>query len=487
MEAAAAAAAKRAHGSAPDRLSALSDELLCQVLSFLPSRQAVQTTMLSRRWMDLWRSVPAIRISSRDFGGGTWMGVHWKRKMLDFANNLLMLNNARCLDTFRLDFPCTAPDRPDLCCDAARWVRHGIKCQPLVLQILVDRSHWFVYHFQIPRLGSELRRLKRLEFQSVVLDSCFSERLSSGCPVLEVLVLRSCANDFAAIQSDTLKNLVVHTCASGGVDRLVVRAPCLASMSLDFISMSRRYKNGLSLEAGNSLVTASISVDPKQFSPRTEAILLSSVFNVKSLELQLFQAMAIMDKELDNFTIFENLRTLSLNRCFLSKRDAAKFKALGRFLRKSPNLEKLILKDFWYSEATVRERLDNPRLEMVKPVVGPIEFPILENLRTLVLDKCDLRDKFRLLRHLLRSSPNLEKLIVQRCELPGPGVSMGQKGKAKLKKTHSGLQNLVHFQCSKLKYTEIIYEKGVKIQELVGFLLDISGSATENSITLTKV
>nr|TKW29807.1 hypothetical protein SEVIR_3G419701v2 [Setaria viridis] len=107
------------------------------------------------------------------------------------------------------------------------------------------------------------------------------------------------------------------------------------------------YNNGLSLEAGNSLVKASISVMPEQLSPRTEAILLGSLFSVTSLELQFFQAMAFLDNELDKFPMFDNLRTLSLSYCFFSERDADKLKALGRFLHKSPNLEELILQDFW--------------------------------------------------------------------------------------------------------------------------------------------
>ncbi|XP_012699762.1 uncharacterized protein LOC101773073 isoform X1 [Setaria italica] len=175
------------------------------------------------------------------------------------------------------------------------------------------------------------------------------------------------------------------------------------------------YNNGLSLEAGNSLVKASISVMPEQLSPRTEAILLGSLFSVTSLELQFFQAMAFLDNELDKFPMFDNLRTLSLSYCFFSERDADKLKALGRFLHKSPNLEELILQDFWYSEGTARD-------------------PRMGQLKTL------------------------------------PKVSMGRKGKAKLKKTYPRFGNLVRFQCRKLKYTEIIYEKGVKIQELVSFL-----------------
>ncbi|CAN6270104.1 unnamed protein product [Urochloa humidicola] len=52
--------ARAGGGSGRDRLSALPDELLHRVLSFLPSQEVVQTTVLSKRWTDLWRSVPCI-------------------------------------------------------------------------------------------------------------------------------------------------------------------------------------------------------------------------------------------------------------------------------------------------------------------------------------------------------------------------------------------------------------------------------------------
>ncbi|CAN6248739.1 unnamed protein product [Urochloa humidicola] len=471
------AAAKRARaggGSAPDRLSALPDEVLRRVLSFLPSRQAVQTTMLSKRWVDLWRSVPAINIDSTDFRGADW------GKTKDFTTNLLMLHNAQFLDVVRLcfvmiqrAFSCPAPDIDS-------WVRRVIKHHPLVLDISIDRS--FHRKFQIPLVSSPFCRLKVLKLHGLSLDNCFAERLNSGCPVLEDLVLYYCRNEFDAIRSDTLKTLVVDTCSSNVADVLIIRAPCLTSLSLNFPYYY--YRNGLLLAAGNSLARASISV-LGDVTIRGETILLGSLFNVTSLELYGFSAMAVLDKELDKFPIFVNLKTLTLNRCFLSERDVHKFKALGRFLQKSPNLEKLNLQDFWYFEGTKRKvrRINDPRLKTVRPVVGPIEFPMLQNLKTLVMDKCDLRDNFRILRHFLRSSPNLEKLTVQCCELPKSSV--GRKGKAK--RTYFQSQGLVRFQCCKLKSTEIIHKRGAKVQELVSFLLDISERAPMNSVTLTKV
>jgi len=408
--------------------------------------------------------VPAINLDIRDFRDTDRSLGDWE-KMKDFTNNLLMLHNAPRLEAIRLglyiiSFRSYPGPGPGPVVD--RWVRRVIKHHPLVLDIFVCRS--FTHIFQIPLIGSAFCRLKTLKLQGVSLDNCFTDRLNSGCPVLEDLVLNYCRNEFDAIQSDTLKNLVVETCSSRIADVLVIRAPCLTSLSLNFPYIC--YRNGLSLEAGNSLVMASISVESDGSSQSYQTMILGNLWNVTSLDLKGFGAMAFLDKELDKFPIFDNLRTLSLSRCFLSEHDVHTFKALGRFLQKSPNLEKLSLQDFW-----------------VRPVVGPIEFPMLNNLRTLFLDECDLRDNFRILRHLLRRSPNLEKLSVRCCKLPEGSVG----GKGKARKTHLWSRNLVRFQCHKLKSTEIIYEKGDKIQELVCLLLDISECAPMDTVTLTKV
>lgn len=57
---------------------------------------------------------------------------------------------------------------------------------------------------------------------------------------------------------------------------------------------------------------------------------------------------AILDEELDKFPLFNNLRNLSLHCCLRDKGNLSdRFKALGRLLQKSLNLEKLTLQDFW--------------------------------------------------------------------------------------------------------------------------------------------
>ncbi|KAK7251786.1 hypothetical protein RIF29_35305 [Crotalaria pallida] len=46
-----------------DRISSLPDEVLCHILSFLPTKEAVATSAISKRWYPLWRSVTILDIN----------------------------------------------------------------------------------------------------------------------------------------------------------------------------------------------------------------------------------------------------------------------------------------------------------------------------------------------------------------------------------------------------------------------------------------
>jgi len=98
----AAAATKRARAAdggsicGSDRLSALPDDLRRRVLSFLPAQQAVQTTVLSKRWADLWRSAPGINLDLMHFRRSPY--EPWAEttgRMERFVSKLLVLTTPR--------------------------------------------------------------------------------------------------------------------------------------------------------------------------------------------------------------------------------------------------------------------------------------------------------------------------------------------------------------------------------------------------------
>ncbi|CAL5085724.1 unnamed protein product [Urochloa decumbens] len=116
------------------------------------------------------------------------------------------------------------------------------------------------------------------------------------------------------------------------------------------------------------------------------------------------------------------------------------------------------------------------------------------NLRNLLLDNCDLSDDFRTLGFFLQSSPNLEKLTLQHCKFPK--YPEEKKGKPKLNTTSSSEFNGLDFMCEKLKveiYTKknerilfLIYKDG-DAHQLIKLLLCASESLSKNNIILTKV
>ncbi|CAL5016844.1 unnamed protein product [Urochloa decumbens] len=340
-----AQSAKRASAESPsgDRLSALPEGLLHAVLSFLPAPQAVQTSVLSRRWRHLWRTSPSVSIDMREFGitmatAGNILKQRWRR-FEDFATSLLLFRSCDVsvsLDKFLLYTTCHCPRVVD------RWVRRGIMYCPQVIEVLIPGPQAAAFPF--PHLGASSCQLKRLNLLGVCLDRRFGEQIRSQCPVLEELELRKCRHSFEEITSSSLKRLTIDTLSNETGNHFAIRAPSVVYLQMTVSSIC--YSNGISIHVRDSLVKAFIHLRCKggTFSLDKQRSLLVDLCNVPTLELWGFQTKAMLVEESDKFPVFRNMQTMSLAECFLDKCHLyAKLEALGSFLQNAPCLKKLTL------------------------------------------------------------------------------------------------------------------------------------------------
>ncbi|XP_039771954.1 MEIOTIC F-BOX protein MOF-like [Panicum virgatum] len=264
---------------AEDRLSSLQDRHLHRIMSFLTARQPVRTCVLSRRWRNLWRSMPCLDIDQREFdaaapGAARGDRVAWEcGRFVEFVDCLLMLHGASSLDRFR----CHVTHGYEFKV-VDRWIRHGINCNPAVMEISWSSSTAFFSG--LPHSGSTGCRLKRLHLAGIALDTGFARQLRSGCPVLEDLQLERCLLDSPEITSHTLKSLIVTDCTSYFDTVLTITSPALASFHLAITTTGSNWR-GIIVNEMPSLVKASIRSE----SPVASCKLLCSLVHVGTLEL----------------------------------------------------------------------------------------------------------------------------------------------------------------------------------------------------------
>uniref|UniRef100_A0A0E0KRK8 F-box domain-containing protein n=1 Tax=Oryza punctata TaxID=4537 RepID=A0A0E0KRK8_ORYPU len=361
---------KRARSAgAEDRLSELPDCLLHDILALVGSRQAVRTSVLSRRWRDLWRSAPCVDIDQREFrracGEGEEESRWWWWWWTATASRTSLTAYCR-----RRSW--AAPAR-------RRWTRSALRGEVHHLrEVGPPRAH------APPRVGRHPQggtmdwpsaltlgsgdgagtsRLKRLHLFGVHLGFISGDggwQLAQLLPVLEDLRMESCTygHESSTIAIPTLKSLAVVPRRTARPYALTVTSPRVASLRL-FLPFSRTRAAAVRVapeegeQALASLVTASISVletdqefhlnrrmnkHKLDFLASTRSM-LDRFPNVRNLDLSGFPTIALLDKASQEFPMLHNLTTLLLSECDVG----VSCYVLKSVLRNAPNLEHLRL------------------------------------------------------------------------------------------------------------------------------------------------
>ncbi|XP_023633936.1 putative F-box/LRR-repeat protein At4g15060 [Capsella rubella] len=332
-----------------DRISQFPDELLLKVLMFLPTRTAVSTSVLSKRWEFIWMWLPKLEYEYTDHS-------HWLR---DFVNLNMPLHRAPVIETFRLNLKNRSVKSKDIrlwiviavsrsirelsinlsfYCRATKLPSSVYICKSLVVLKLID-----YILVDVPRLAN-LPSLKTLLLRRVTyFDENSIQRLVSSCPVLEDLVIERVREDFNWPDYEdfitwnlcipSLQRLALKIATYVDFNELVINTPSLKYFKLcthydwgggDVASYSYDFKDMPMLEEAD---IESRYLDTNNF--------IRSITSVKRLSLCVRSVNA--DEALNcEGIVFNQLENLKLCLC-----DTNWSKLLVPLLEKSPNLQRL--------------------------------------------------------------------------------------------------------------------------------------------------
>ncbi|XP_020865763.1 FBD-associated F-box protein At5g56370-like [Arabidopsis lyrata subsp. lyrata] len=229
-----------------DRISFLPDDVLLHLLSLLTTKDVLKTSVLSKRWRNLWKLVPKLKYIDCDENAD-------HGRFLLFVDRSLLLNTAPVLESLHFKFRRQCSD-----VDIGFWVRiaaerglrdfdfyHPIFNEPSRLpQSLFTCGTLVVLKLTNVSLADvkfpvSFQCLKTLHLGWVIyLDDESPQKLLSSCPILEVLVVNRVIDDNVtttfSITVPTLQKLFYNG-KSGALENeseFVLNAPSLKSLEI---------------------------------------------------------------------------------------------------------------------------------------------------------------------------------------------------------------------------------------------------------------
>ncbi|XP_026429826.1 F-box/LRR-repeat protein At4g14103-like [Papaver somniferum] len=340
---------------AEDIISKLPEPLIHHIFSFLPTKCAVSTTVLSKRWKNLWISIACGDLKQ-----------HQKtNRFMDFLDNTLISSNiSSTMQRF-----CLSCDNESFDANRVReWIVALInrKIEELILTVNCTRPNLVPLDlFSCESLtmldfdfGKEhvldfsqsisLPKLKVLRLSCILFkDKELTQQFLSNCPTLEELVLCRCRQEDLDVLSFSALRLKLFALKGSLRERfcynlrLEIDAPNLVSIEYggwlprDFL-------------AGNfpSLVEADLC-----HARDNEIITLNSLSkfvrlcsNIKHLKAsyKCFQIFGIANVPLTSFPTFNNLVRLEVDYDY-PHFPLPSMRSLVKFLHLSPNLESLVI------------------------------------------------------------------------------------------------------------------------------------------------
>ncbi len=275
-----------AQDSGRDWLSGLPEGVLHRIMSLLDSRQAVRTCVLSRRWRDLWRSIPRVHADIYDFTPDGTIDGEGEEDVEEaevvvvfnrFVNRLLELRDPNAsIRSFFLRF-CRSDGGDDGSAEGNRWISYALQKNVRILEVSV-----LSYALELDHSVFSSRYLRTMDFSNVVMNQGFFKQLEMGCPELEELFLDECFIVDDEISSQTLKVLTLdatHFCCGF---KTSISSPSITSLALHYPMSGKPVLNDMEALVSTSMLLCHVKDD--DFAANDLRDYLWSLYNVEILD-----------------------------------------------------------------------------------------------------------------------------------------------------------------------------------------------------------
>ncbi|KAK9284264.1 hypothetical protein L1049_023434 [Liquidambar formosana] len=409
------------------------EEVLLHTLSFLPTSDAIQTTLLSRKWRYLWSSINSLDFSN-DLFPRYDSPSQTLRSFADFINRTLILRSHSPLLKFRLQL-FFGENRYASHVDS--WVRYAVAHRAIDMDLSFFMGSDFIdldfynpsrYGFPFSALrngcvgvlklthcylsmppagGVSVARfpsLRSLCLDRVPLTDAMLLDLMLGCVNLEALFLLDCNGlKNAYICSSRLKELTLQNFTSQGAS-VDISAPNLRSLSTLFFEV------GCIMDSSLSRADVYFMYKLEDCSHWSKVV--SFLSNAQHLTVQnwWFKFLVRRDVSSGSF-LLQSLKYLEL-RTGYSKLDLLGIAAL---LEISPNLETMILDEILKVDEETLEESNEESEKFVTPI--KFSLPSLRQFKMKHFKATQSEKDFVML--LLQSEVVIEKIVLICADVAG--------------------------------------------------------------------
>ncbi|XP_065631077.1 F-box/LRR-repeat protein 25-like [Quercus suber] len=205
-----------------DKISELPESLLHHILSFLPIKQVVQSSTVSKRWNYVWSTIPVLEFDKSFFESKLWCQdtkktceIQRKRvELYHFVEQNLLSRFKSDVEELNLDFQ--------------KFERKWKRYYPLPQNILLAKSIT-VLRLKACRLESyfgdmNLSALKILSLYKVGTNDQIIQNLVAGCPVIEDIGIEDCRGLKSVQFSGLPKDKAIELKNNKGVETVELEA-----------------------------------------------------------------------------------------------------------------------------------------------------------------------------------------------------------------------------------------------------------------------